>query len=162
MYCRGLVISTLSVCCLCLVLLATALAAQSPEQKETAAYVGAKACQSCHEEQYASFMANSQKAHSWKSLEKMLPKLTAAEQRECFSCHTTGYGKSGGFINIEQTPDLANLSCETCHGPGSLHYETGDTAAIRRRPDRKECETCHNAERIQNFKFKPTLYHGGH
>lgn len=57
---------------------------------------------------------------------------------------------------------MANLSCETCHGPGSLHYETGDTEAIRRKPDVKGCVTCHNADRVQNFKFKPMLYHGGH
>lgn len=127
-----------------------------------ATYVGADACQSCHEDQYASFQANSGKAHSWKSVEKMLPKLTTAEQRECFACHTTGYGQPGGFTGLADTPRLANLSCETCHGPGSLHAETGDTDAILRTPDRENCVTCHNADRIQNFNFKPILYHGGH
>lgn len=147
--------------CICTMLLATAFA-QPSGNTETAAYVGAKACESCHEEEYASFSKNSSKAHSWKSLEKMLPKLTDSEKRECYSCHTTGYGKPGGFVSIEKTPDLANLSCETCHGPGSLHYETGDTSEIRRKPDVKNCQLCHNTDRIQNFKFKPMLYHGGH
>ena len=147
--------------CLCIAMLASA-AVYAAEQKETAAYVGAKACESCHEDQYASFMANSNKAHSWKSLEKMLPKLTPAEQKECFACHTTGYGKPGGFVSLEKTPDMANLSCESCHGPGSLHAETGDTSAIRRKPDVKGCAACHNADRVQSFKFKPMLYHGGH
>lgn len=158
---RRFVLSFLSLFCLCLALPAFA-AARDGEQKESAAYVGSAACRSCHEDQYASFMANSNKARSWKSLEKMLPKLTAAEQKECFACHTTGYGKPGGFVTLERTPDMANLSCETCHGPGSLHYETGDTDAIRRRPDVAGCAACHDAERVRNFKFKPMLYHGGH
>ena len=147
--------------CFCIALLASA-AVYAAERKETAAYVGAKACESCHEDQYASFMANSNKARSWKSLEKMMPKLTPAEQQECFACHTTGHGKPGGFVSLEKTPDMANLSCESCHGPGSLHAETGDTSEIRRKPDVKACVTCHNAERVRNFKFKPMLYHGGH
>jgi hypothetical protein len=131
--------------------------------EEEAAYVGAEACSSCHEGQYASFMEKSAKAHSWKSLEKMLPKLTEDEKKECYACHTTGYGKPGGFLSLEQTPEKANLSCEACHGPGSLHSESGDPEEIRRRPDVYNCVVfCHNSERVQIFKFKPMLYHGGH
>ena len=157
---RTLVLFLLSGLCLCIAAAADTRAAEQME--DVPAYVGAKACESCHEDQYANFQRHSSKSHSWKSLEKMLPKLTAAEQRECFACHTTGYGKPGGFVSLEQTPDKANLSCETCHGPGSLHYETGEITAIRRKPDVKGCVTCHNVDRIQNFKFKPMLYHGGH
>ena len=130
--------------------------------EDTAVYVGAEACESCHSDQYESFQKNSSKAHSWESVEKMLSKLTPAEQKECYSCHTTGYGKPGGFKSIESTPELANVSCESCHGPGSLHAESGDPELINRTPDVKECVTCHNAQRIKNFNFKPMLYHGGH
>lgn len=130
--------------------------------EEGARYVGAKACQSCHEEEYAGFEANSSKARSWKSVAKMLPKLTENEKKDCYLCHTTGYGKPGGFVSIEKTPELANVSCEACHGPGSTHAESGDAADIRRKPDLKGCLVCHNSERIQNFNFKPMLYHGGH
>lgn len=126
-----------------------------------ARYVGAAACESCHEEQYASFTAHSSKARSWDSVNKMLPKLTPSEARGCYGCHTTGYGQ-GGFESYEKTPELANLSCEACHGPGSIHAESGDASDIRRTPDVKACTACHNAERIKNFKFKPMLYHGGH
>lgn len=125
-------------------------------------YVGAEACESCHSDQYESYLKNSSKARSWKSIEKMRPKLTAAEQRECYVCHTTGYGKPGGFVSINETPKLASVGCESCHGPGSVHAESGDVADIRRTPEIKDCVVCHNAERIQNFNFKPMLYHGGH
>jgi len=42
---------------------------------------------------------------------------------ECVHCHTTGYGKPGGFISIEKTPEMVNVQCEMCHGPGSLYAE---------------------------------------
>ena len=143
--------------CACLFPVGSAMA-----DNDTATYVGAEACQDCHTDQFDSFTAHSSKARSWKSLEKMLSKLTPAEQKECYTCHTTGYGKPGGFQSLESTPGLANLSCETCHGPGSLHAETGDPELITRTPDTKGCVTCHNSQRIQNFNFKPMLYHGGH
>lgn len=126
-----------------------------------AGYAGSAACEPCHAEQYEKFTTHSSKARSWESVQKMLPKLTPAEAKECFGCHTTGYGK-GGFESYEKTPGLANLSCEACHGPGSLHAESGDADDIRRTPDVKGCTACHNADRIRNFKFKPMLYHGGH
>lgn len=127
-----------------------------------ALYVGAAACESCHEEQYASYQKNSRKAHSWRSILKMRPKLTEAELRGCYACHTTGYNKPGGFVSFEQTPELSNVGCESCHGPGSAHAESGDAAAIRRTPKLDECLVCHNAQRVENFNFKPMLYHGGH
>lgn len=127
-----------------------------------ALYVGAEACEPCHGDQYTSFKTYSSKARSWNSLEKMLPKLTPAEIRGCFACHTTGYGQPGGFVSLEQTPALANISCEACHGPGSVHVESAEASDIRRTPDLKSCVVCHNAERVRNFNFKPMLYHGGH
>lgn len=153
---RGLIFSVASAVLLSLSLPAAAVAA------EQARYTGAEACKDCHEEQYESFMANSSKAHSWKSLEKMLSKLTGEEKRQCYVCHTTGYGKPGGFESLEKTPHLANVSCEACHGPGSAHVESGEAADIRRTPHITECVVCHNEERVRNFNFKPMLYHGGH
>lgn len=153
----------LLIVCACLGLalpgLFSALPAKGSEQRS---YVGAEACKDCHEDQYESYMKNSRKAHSWRSITKMQSKLSEAERRECFVCHTTGYGKPGGFVSFESTPGLANVGCESCHGPGSLHAESGDTDEIRRTPLIEECVVCHNGDRIKNFNFKPMLYHGGH
>lgn len=124
-------------------------------------YIGSKNCAPCHEEQYNSFIKHSKKAHSWNSVAIMKPKLKEHELQKCYECHTTGYNK-GGFKSIETTPELADVGCETCHGPGSEHAENQDPQSISRKPAVETCTACHNSERIQDFKFKPLIFSGAH
>lgn len=128
----------------------------------SATYVGSKACGECHEEEYDNYSKYSKKAHSSKSVKIMSSDLDADELKECFACHATGYGKPGGFVSYEETPHLAEAGCEVCHGPGSLHSEDGDPEFIKLKMSIKECETCHNAERVNNFNFKPLIFGGAH
>jgi mono/diheme cytochrome c family protein len=144
----------LGACCL--------VAAAPLSAEENAEYIGSVNCEQCHAEQYGQFQKYSKKAHSWQGVSKMLPDLTPQEQADCFTCHTTGYKKPGGFVSYEKTPNLADVGCETCHGPGSLHADSGDTDFIKKKPEVEECSVCHNADRIQNFNFKPLVYSGGH
>lgn len=124
-------------------------------------YVGSKACGECHEEEFQRFTAHSKKARSWESVEVMASDLTQEELRGCFDCHTTGYGK-GGFISHDATPHLADVGCETCHGPGAEHADMGDPSLITRTPTLDDCRRCHNADRVQNFDFKPLIHSGAH
>ena len=128
---------------------------------EKKTYIGSKNCAPCHEDQYNSFIKHSKKAHSWNSVAVMKPKLKEHELQKCYECHTTGYNK-GGFKSIESTPDLADVGCETCHGPGSEHAETQDPQSITRKPAVETCTACHSSERIQDFKFKPLIFSGAH
>ncbi|MEW5773738.1 MAG: cytochrome c family protein [Thermodesulfobacteriota bacterium] len=125
-------------------------------------YVGSKACAECHQEEYDSFQKDSKKPHSFRGVEKMRSDLKPEELKGCYACHTTGYGKPGGFVDPKSTPDLADVGCETCHGPGSAHAAAGDPGSITRKPDLKACLDCHSAERIGDFNFKPLLYSGAH
>lgn len=128
-------------------------------------YVGSKVCADCHEAQYASYQANSKKAHSSRSVQIMASDLTEQELRGCFACHTTGYGQPGGFVSFEKTPELADAGCEACHGPGGAHVDSGgDTSLIKGRGKIRveDCTLCHNEEKVRAFGFKPTLYSGGH
>lgn len=118
--------------------------------------------QDCHAEQYASLVKNSKKNRSFESVVKMRKGLTEAELRECFSCHTTGYGRPGGFQSEAKTPQRKNAGCEVCHGPGSLHAESQDPRDIKGRLSVANCETCHNAERVGAFKYRPMIYEGAH
>ena len=125
-------------------------------------FVGTETCKQCHDQEYANFMKYSKKSHSRQSVEKMQSKLTPSELAECYQCHTTGYGQKGGFVSYEKTPKLGDVGCETCHGPGSAHAESGETSMILRKPTMESCIECHNADRIQNFGFRPLRYSGAH
>ena len=142
---------------------AGAQAGQTPQPKDQAVYVGSAACKDCHPKPYESYVKYSKKAHSSQSIKIMAKKLTPEELRGCFGCHTTGYGKPGGFKSFEETPELANAGCEVCHGPGSAHVDSGgDPAKIQAKMEMAGCEACHNAERVRAFNFKPMLFAGAH
>jgi mono/diheme cytochrome c family protein len=125
-------------------------------------FVGTKTCAQCHEAQYGNFTKYSKKAHAWNSIAVMKPKLKDVELKQCYECHTTGYGKPGGFVSKQDTPDLADVGCETCHGPGSLHAESGDPTLVTRTPTIELCQKCHNSQRVADFKFKPLVSSGAH
>lgn len=141
-------------------LIAAVIHAAAEESK--AVFVGSETCRGCHDAQYDSFMANSKKAKSYGSIQKMQKKLTQNEFKECFKCHTTGYGQPGGFTSAVETPALMNAGCEVCHGPGSLHSESGDPRDLTAKVSLQVCNKCHNSDRVAAFGFKPILFSGAH
>ncbi|MBI9082126.1 MAG: cytochrome C [Desulfobacterales bacterium] len=125
-------------------------------------YVGSQACMECHEVEYENFTLYAKKATSYDSVIKMKKGLSGAEIKECYACHTTGYGQPGGFVSMEETPHLRDAGCEVCHGPGSLHLQTEDPDDILANLSMDNCLTCHNSERVGAFNFKPLLHGGAH
>ncbi|MBZ0254800.1 cytochrome c family protein [bacterium] len=85
--------------------------------------------------------------------------LKGDEQKnpECLACHTTGYGKPGGFVSLEETPKLASVQCEMCHGPGEKHIKSKKDNVIPHEwgPEAKTCEKCHNDK---NPNWDPNRY----
>jgi len=136
--------------------------AESARCAEQPKYLGSDACKECHAAEYGTFKQFNKKAHSFQSLTRLKKGLDEAEQKKCFECHTTGYGKEGGFRSEQETPTLKDAGCEVCHGPGSIHCETGDPKDIKGKLTAKDCEACHNSERINAFKYKPLVYGGAH
>ena len=130
--------------------------------QEPATFIGSEACGDCHPEEYENYTKFAKKAHSSHSIKIMASDLTEEEIKGCYSCHTTGYGKPGGFVSFEETPQLANSGCEVCHGPGSLHADSQDIADIDHDLDIEMCTSCHNEERVGAFNFKPMLFGGAH
>ncbi len=103
--------------------------AQNAKKGDAYAYVGTKKCKKCHLKQWRSWsktkMANAyeilkpgQRADAKKKA-GLDPNKDYTTDKECLPCHTTGYGKPGGFVSIEKTPDRAGVGCEMCHGAGS-------------------------------------------
>ena len=135
---------------------------QAETKKSRPVYVGSDVCQKCHEKEYDTFMKYAKKSKSYESIERVKKGLTAEEIRGCYVCHTTGYGKPGGFVSVEKTPHLKNAGCEVCHGPGELHVKTMDPQYIKRRLSIEVCEVCHIEERVRAFRYKPMIHGGAH
>jgi len=125
-------------------------------------YIGSEACKQCHENEYKNFTTYAKKSVSFKSIERVKKGLTEDEIRGCYVCHTTGYGKPGGFIDPEKTPHLKNAGCEVCHGPGEFHVKTRSRKDIKSHLTIKDCEGCHISERVRAFRYKPMIHGGAH
>jgi mono/diheme cytochrome c family protein len=109
------------------------------EEQEAAtkawSYVGSQKCKKCHIKQHKTW-AETKMA---KAFDILKPNVRAEEKKAagldpakdysadttCLPCHTTGYGKPGGFVSLEETPELAGIGCEVCHGPGEGYLQDG-------------------------------------
>jgi hypothetical protein len=140
-----------------------------------ATYVGINTCSSCHSGGLADVKvpAWSKTLHS-EVFKDNIDGLTGQTSygSSCFGCHTVGYdtaatAPNGGFSdvmaklgwtppaatkvgNFDAVPDalknLANIQCENCHGPGSLHAGSGGwPVAISLSSDSGVCSQCHAA-----------------
>lgn len=137
-------------------------ASSGAEEGQKNFYVGSQACQKCHPREYENFMTYAKKSTSFQSIQKQMRHLTSEEIKKCYPCHTTGYGKPGGFVSLEKTPNLKNAGCEVCHGPGAEHVRTEDPKTIIGELTKKNCEGCHISERVKAFKYKPLIHGGAH
>jgi cytochrome c554/c'-like protein len=109
-----------------------------------ASFVRSEACKTCHEEAYKVW-ESSKHAHAFKTLEERHQDYNP----DCVGCHTTGFRKPTGFLNAKSTPDLMNVQCESCHGPGIGHPDKlgkgyGTVA-------KDFCVTCHTPENSPDF-----------
>jgi Cytochrome c554 and c-prime len=112
-----------------LALLAASAAAASPS------YVGAKKCRACHIKQFQSW-EKTRMAHAFELLSpgaaaaakkkaNLDPQKDYTHDPKCVGCHTTGFGSPGGFVSVEQTPELIGVQCESCHGAGGEYTKPG-------------------------------------
>ena len=125
-------------------------------------YVGTLACKPCHEKEYQAFTSYAKKHSSFHSIERLRKELTEEQIEGCYACHTTGYGKPGGFVSEEATPHLKNAGCEVCHGPGGFHVRTLDPRDMKVDLTERDCEGCHTSDRVKTFRYKPLIRGGAH
>ncbi len=125
-------------------------------------YVGSEACKECHKNQYEAFLKHSRKSRSFSSIQKMEDGISKEEIQGCYACHTTGYGRPTGFVSQDKTPELKNVGCESCHGPGKLHTQTMEMAHIVKTVTIDVCERCHDAAKVTSFRYKGVIYAGAH
>ncbi len=110
------------------------------------AIAGSESCDKCHATDGAVWH-NSKHAHAW----KVLVDRQAHFDPQCQQCHTTGYGQTGGFMNVARSGPLVHVGCENCHGPSSAHV-----ADPRKRTPylaKEQCVRCHDHENSPEFKW---------
>jgi hypothetical protein len=110
----------------------------------TLEYVGSKACKVCHEVEYAQCQPMKHSI-AWKTLVD----VGSQYDPECVVCHVVGLKYQGGFVSARQTPQLRNVGCEECHGPGSRHVETLGKAKTEE--PKAACTDCHTLENSPKY-----------
>ncbi len=144
-----------------------------------AAFIGTSKCKMCHKPQFESW-AKTPHAHALKSLENATPeqveqaakklgivvKGKAGEQASCLICHVTGHGQEGGYTAEKGKKDmLDSVSCEACHGAGSIHMKAKKEEkpkTINGRPGEAQCLVCHTKVMSPAFKFEEYVKKGVH
>ncbi len=151
--------------------------------RRTPEYIGAMACRKCHGDEYKSWkktkMANAfdllkPGVRAESKVEAGLdPRKDYTRDETCLRCHTTGWGKPGGYaippegdgpeaIRAQRfARSREGVQCEACHGPGSLaaaykkqheDYQWSEAeAAVPNMsgmlfPDEGICKGCHNQD----------------
>jgi len=133
-----------------------------PGVRTVASYVGTEQCLACHRSA-ANVWKNSPHARAFATL--VDPKADA--DPKCIGCHTVGFGRFSGYRREFGSAKLANVGCESCHGPGSLHVRqrAGDSMVnFTFRPlGAGDCAKCHFGEFSRPFdwdQFWPAIRHG--
>jgi len=121
-----------------------------PVLKPGDSYVFAKTCAECHPERYQRWLKTSH-AQAYQSLVKQEKHFDV----ECIACHTLGYEQPGGFSDIRQVGNYANVQCESCHGPGRLHVAAkGGEKMVKDLAGGAMCLVCHIEERSPEFDLE--------
>lgn len=118
------------------------------EQDPLSGYAGSQACATCHRKEFDQW-AHTSHATAFNTL------LTAGKQfyPECISCHVTGFRYETGYqIGNEEKEQLADVGCETCHGPGKQHIVTPLTTNIRGEVKQQVCTECHTPSHSPGFE----------
>ncbi|HLG16001.1 MAG TPA: multiheme c-type cytochrome [Blastocatellia bacterium] len=124
-------------------------AAESP-------FAGVETCAVCHQSEFEIWERTGH-AHAMATLERKKQQFDT----ECVRCHVVGFGK-GGFQSLTSTPQLANVQCESCHGPGRAHSESPAKGyGLMVTPI--GCVACHTPVNSPDFNFVtywPKVRHG--
>ncbi|GAB4252931.1 MULTISPECIES: multiheme c-type cytochrome [Deferrisoma] len=102
-------------------------------------FVGAQACRPCHPGRYQYWRAT---AHA--AAYEVLKAKGREFDTDCLACHTVAYECSDGEVDRLSIERFANVQCESCHGPGSVHVASEGKAPLEKG---LACPKCHTPER---------------
>ncbi|HEY2951817.1 MAG TPA: multiheme c-type cytochrome, partial [Verrucomicrobiae bacterium] len=133
-----------------------------PGVKVTTGYAGSESCLGCHPTAATSW----EKSGHAEAFDTLMQAKADADPH-CIACHTVGFGTATGYRREFAGRKLANVGCESCHGPASLHVKqrkSEEPVTFRLRPlGAGDCKKCHYGEFSRPFdwdKFWPKVQHG--
>lgn len=126
-------------------------------------YQAADACMHCHEAEYRQWETTPH-ADAYAALKK----AGKQDDPECLLCHTMGYGREGGFISMEKTPELGRLTCQACHVVVATHgsksgADPNAKLDVRSNVNSRLCMSCHGLIESPDFDYityRPKVVHG--
>lgn len=142
------------------------------------AFVGADNCKKCHLKHHKSWkvtplakafdVLKPGEAAEKKKAAGLDPATDFCKDAKCLKCHTTGYGTETGYPAVVEGKEFteeekaraektAAVTCEACHGPGSLYgpfKKTNEKFKLEEivklgamaPPTAEQCMTCHAKE----------------
>lgn len=145
-----------------------------------AEYVGVNKCKTCHLKQYKAWQETAH-AHAFEGLTNASAEAVAGMAKTlgvqvdghpnktegCVTCHVTGMGLQGGYPAVDsvKTAGVTNVTCESCHGPGSLHIAAkadGRKGTIVKTVSAKMCTQCHTTATSPKFDYAAYKARGVH
>lgn len=140
------------------------------------AYIGTKSCKKCHIKLFKSW-ADTKMAKAFETLKPgqaaeaktkhgLDPAKDYTKDESCLACHTTGFGKKGGYAvpdpadakAVKEAANLEGVGCEACHGAGEgfaelfkeiqkskRMYKVAEVQAVGlNKMEAAVCTECHN------------------
>lgn len=114
-------------------------------------FAGENTCKNCHSAAYEKWH-QSRHARAFPSLED----VNKSFDPNCIQCHSVGFKQAGGFIDLELTPQLSSVQCESCHGAARDHAASAGakrTGNAGMAPSQM-CAQCHTEPHSPSFNFE--------
>lgn len=143
-------------------------------------YIGSVACAECHSDAWEVWkegLDGYPPKHSRAYATLQQPPGRADIPRnfdpECLSCHVVGWNPQKhfpyrtGYLSVEETPDLINVGCEDCHGPGKQHADAENGVVeleeeemellrqelvVKLEEAERKCLECHDLDNSPDFQ----------
>ena len=132
-----------------------------------AKFVGFKRCGGCHIDEKDSWVDSSHakafdllKAGTRVDAKKKAgldPDKSYTDDKDCLPCHVTGYKERGGYkkgMKKKDEPYVKGVTCETCHGKGSLYRKNHKEAGNRFKKEKKSTLRKVLVKAGQNFDYE--------
>jgi hypothetical protein len=116
-------------------------------------WVGTQACESCHR----SAVENWRRSGHARAMATLVNGGRDFDP-DCLRCHVTAWGD--GYVDPLTTPQLADVQCEACHGPGAGHVQ--DPSVSMGATPIGFCLRCHTKENSPEFdeeKYRDRIRH---